>query len=212
MIVNDFNKGNQLFPDYQMIKRENPSQIDFERVFSSDIKLFDEIINESFEMMKSERKNRPPHFRNRNWHADTLNSNIQGKLIESYGGLVKWAGGRFFVKMNGKIFYFKKLDSKTKMPSHIKTRNANKLMNNYATLFEEANPIIWIGYCVDSSWSNLTGIYAASIDENVINWITDLSNFDSDSSVVYTLNKIDPDGDSVSKPLVTIKSRIAKAE
>lgn len=212
MVSNVFNKGNQLFPDYQMIKRENPSQMDFEQVFSSDIKVFGEIITESFEMMKNERKYRPPHFRNRNWHADTLNSNIQGKLIERYGGLVKWDGGRFFLKMNGKIFYFKKLDEKTKLPSHIKTKNSTKLMHNYATLFEDANPIIWIGYCVDSSWSNLTGIYAESIDENVINWITDLSGFDSDSSIVYTINKNDPTGGPTSRPLVSIKSGIAKAE
>ena len=212
MVENEFRKGNQLFPDYQMIKRENPSQMDFEQVFSSDNKLFGEIINDSFEMMKNEMLNRPPHFRNRNWHADTLNSNIQGKLIDMYGGLVKMKGGRFFLKMNGKILYFKKLDSKTKKPSHVKTWNANKLMNNYATLFEEANPIIWIGYCVDSSWSNLTGIYAASIDENVINWITDLSNYNSDSSEVYSINKIGPDLDPVSKSLVTIKTRLEKAE
>lgn len=212
MIQNVFNKGNQLFPDYQMIKRENPSQMDFKQVFSSDIKLFGEIITESFEMTKSEKQKRPPHFRNRNWHANTFNSNIQGKLIDQYGGLVKLQGGRFFLKLNGSIFYFKKLDSKTKMPSHIKTRNANKLMNNYATLFEEANPIIWIGYCVDSSCSNLTGIYAVSIDENAINWITDLSDFDSNASIVYTISKNDPDGGPTNKPLVSIKSGIAKAE
>lgn len=212
MIENLFHKGNQLFPDYQMIKRENPSQMDFEQVFASDNKLIGEIINDSFEMMKSERMNRPPHFRNRNWHADTMNSNIQGKLIDQFGGLVKMQGGRFFLKMNGKILYFKKLGSKTKKPSHITTRNATKLMNNYATLFEEPNPIIWIGYCVDSSWTNLTGIYAVAIDENEINWISDLSNYNSDLSEVYSINKNGPDIDPVSKPLVTIKTMLAKAE
>lgn len=212
MIRNEFRKGNQLFPDYQMIKRENPSQVDFEQVFSSDIMFLGEIINDSFEMMKRERMDRPPHFRNKNWHAGTMNSNIQGKLFERYGGLVKTKDGRFFLQLNGKILYFKKLDRKTKKPSHIKTWNSNKLMNNYATLFEEANPIIWIGYCVDSSWSNLTGIYAVSIDENVTNWITDLSNYNSDSSEVYPINNIGPDLDPVSKPLVTIKPRLEKAE
>jgi hypothetical protein len=211
MHLNSKNKSNQLFPDYQMIKRENPSQIDFERVFSSEIKSFVEIISESFELLKSEKATRPPHYRNRNWCADTLNSNIQGKLIEKFGRQVKWADGRFFLRLNGKSLFFKKLDNRTKMPSHIKTRNSNKLVNNYATLFEEANPIIWIGYCVNDTWSDLIGIYAVSIDENSINWITDLSNFYDALSVDEQTVSIEQEL-PVRKSLVRIKRRIAKAE
>jgi len=210
-MIYDFRReSNQLFPDYQMIKRDNPSQREFEQGFLSDIPIFDNIINESFMRMKRESLGRPPHFRNRLWNAVTMNSNIKGLIIEQYGGLAKVIDGRFCLKLNGKILFFKKVDLKTKMPFHNETITSKKLVNNLATLFETPDPIIWIGYCVDDSWTNLLGIYAESFDGNVVNWITDLSSFGACSTVNYIFNKITPAIDSIQNPLVSIKKETVK--
>lgn len=213
MSYNQEHKGNQLFSDCQMMRRETPSQREFMQVFSSEIPIFGEIITSSFERLKRESSGRGPSFQNRNWNSNTMNSNIQGLLIEHYGGSVKMNNGRFFLKINGKLLFFKKLESNSKLPMHNPTWNSRKLVNNCATLFEEPDPIIWIGYCVDNSWANLLGVYAESIEGRIINWITDdLTAFNFESTITIPINSIIPNVNLEQKPLVSIKTGLAKAE
>lgn len=206
------NEGSQLFSDYQMKKRDNLSQREFEQAFSSDIPIFGEIIKTSFESLKREGLDRPPHYKNRNWNPDTMNSNIQGNLIEQYGGAVRLDKGTFYLKMNGKILFFKKLGINSKLPSHNPTRNSIKLVNYFATLFEEPDPIVWIGYCVNKSWTSLLGFYAVSIEGKKINWISDLNDIGSELAEIIPINTNICSGDQEQKQLVSVKIKVAKAE
>ena len=212
MILHQGHKGNQLFPDCQMIRREIPSQREFEQKFSSELRVIGEIITKSFEMLKCDCQGKAPQFRDKNFHPVVMSGNIKGFLIEHYGGLVKIKGGRFFLSLNGKIIFFKKIDNTTKLPSHNETANSKKLVSHLATLFEIPDPIIWIGYCVDDSWTNLLGYYAESIVDGKINWITNLSDYESDQPVISYITPHSPEKDSEKLPLVSIKAELKKAK
>jgi hypothetical protein len=108
--------------------------------------------------------------------------------------------------------FFKKLNNKSKLPSHNPTGNSTKLVNSMATLFEESNSIIWIGYCVDKSWTNLLEICAVSIEGKNINWISDLTEYSSKSAEIIPIDNNVLNGDREQKQLVTIKVKPAKAE
>lgn len=208
-MIKDQNKGNLLFPDCQMIKRVSPSQREFEEYFSSELSVFDEILTKSFLMLKQEEEKRPPHYRNRNWHPNTMNSNVQGLLIDHFGGHVKLINGRYFLSLYGKLLSFKKLDSCTLKPTHNETSFSSRLVNQFALPMEEPNPIIWVGYCVDNPWNNLMGTYALSMDGNELNWVVNLSNEESTTEYFLSSDKLKEENQDT--PLVSIKSEIKKA-
>jgi len=165
----------KLFDESQMIRRKTADQAKFEE--DLDLETISELVYESFEMYKEESSTRAPNFRNRNWASNTINSNIQGKMMSEYGDRVKFDNGRMYLQIGGYIVFFKKL-GKDYRPQNVKTKNSEKLFHQMALPMEEPTPIVWIGYRTDDIYSELTGVYALSFIGDDINWISDLSKRD----------------------------------
>lgn len=164
----------KLFDESQMIRRKEADQAKFEEDLYPELPKLSRLIHESFEMYKIEGTNRSPNYRNRNWDSNTINSNIQGKMISEYGDRIKFDNGRMYLNLGEYIIFFKKLE-KNFRPQNIKTKNSEKLFNQLALPMEEPTPIVWIGYQTDKDYSEITGIYAISLTGDDINWISDLT-------------------------------------
>lgn len=174
-------KGTQLFRDDEMIARKNVSQQEFENSLGPENAL--KIINacqEAALKSKEEIINRAPSFQNRNFKANTWNSNVQGFLTSTFSqnsGFCK--GGRFYVEVGGHRLFFKKVNKDLK-PQNIETKAVRMYEEQLSDDIHDTMPITYIGYQVSASYTELTGVYAVHIVSGNIEWCSDLS------ELVYT--------------------------
>lgn len=171
-----------LFDVSKFETRKTADQEEFEELHRGDLQEFAKIFKEAFSMMKEESADKPQHFKNKNYHATVMSGNVAGLLRENFPNAVKdGPHDRLMFSREGKFcLYFKKLDGRKK-PSNVRTEYAELVAYQKTIKGGDKMPIIFIGYTVDDSWSELTGFYAVYIDNGKRVWVTTFSD-ESDSS------------------------------
>lgn len=193
-----YDKNMQLFSDSEMIQRKMTTQEEFERSFQLYAECTVEAIEHAFEDLSVLCRNTKPNFQNRNFKANNLNSYVQGYLSECSNFLAEIKDGRFSVSINGHRLFPKKV-SKHLLPSNIPTK-AVRMYNNQESHNElDTDPVTYIGYVVDDTWSALTGVYAIHMENNTIAWVSDLASLafnqkqittnQADDDIIVTLKK-----------------------
>jgi len=166
-------KLTQLFDSSKYEKRKTADQEEFEKLHKRDFPMWKEIMHEAFKMTKEESSRKQPHFKDKNYHATVMSGNIQGLLKERFPNEVKiGAHDRLMFSRKGKYcIYFKKLDDR-KMPNNVKTEYVELIAYQKTIAGGDKMPIVFVGYCVDDEWFDLTGIYAVFIDDNKRAWVS----------------------------------------
>jgi hypothetical protein len=200
-------KSINLFRDDKVYKRKSANQDEFEKNLKAFLPDFSRILDKGFQMTLSERSRKPPHYRNRNFTATVMSGNIQGLLVDNFPENAKVCEDtRLRFRYGGYVVLFKKLDDNLR-PLHVETNNTKRLMSQQCLPFEEPNPVVWCGYTTDKTNSVLTGKYVVCIDNDCLEWVLDLSDYDESQKIIDIKNPL-PDDDNGT--LVTVKSGLAK--
>ena len=166
----------KIFDRTQYLPRKPLSQLEFESAISDYTHAIINIFESAFSMMLEEAQGKKPNYFNRNWHSVVMNGNIQGLLLDYFGPEKIRFGpkGRFYLHIPGiSKIYFKKLDNR-KRPQNVITENDQLIKKQLTDDIDDLSSNIFIGYVVNSLWSEIKGIHAVSLsDYNDLNWIVD---------------------------------------
>jgi hypothetical protein len=154
--------------------RITDSASDFERIMESKIEGLVKLHLKALELLQTQRGSLPPDFCNRNSNSNNMNSIIRGLAKQAFPiGFRTTENGTFYVEIEGHCrLFFKKLDNKF-MPNYVKTRNSQRILNQYSLGFDQL-PVIFIGYRPNITWDNLDFISAVYISGGQKIWISDL--------------------------------------
>lgn len=212
-------KGMQLFPDSEMIARKSVNQQEFEsKIGPENAYKLVLACEKGIEKSKEELNNRPESFKNRNYNANTVNSNIQGFLIEQFPQESKFCkGSRFSLEINGQKIFPKKI-GKGFWPSNVQTRAVQMYNEQLTDDISEVLPITYLGYQLSPSCTDLKGVYAVHICGGHIEWVSDIAGIAyegmhsssstlSESSVIHNQ---DEDEDSIPVKVKTGKFSLKK--
>jgi hypothetical protein len=194
-----------LFDVSKFESRKMAAQEEFEELHKEDMKEFLKIFQEAFEMTKAESKSKARHFKNKNYNANVMNGNIAGLLLERFPNEVKEGpNDRVMFSRNGKFcIYFKKLDDR-KMPSNVRTDYVELVAFQKTLPGGDKMPIVFVGYTVSDDWSELTGVYAVYIQGKKREWVTIISDSNSDDSAVPMI------GGQPIKPVAPKENRVRR--
>ena len=170
-------KGMQLFSDEEMIARKNIESDEFEDLIGPEnAEKIVTACQNAFDTTWEAIRNRPPSYQNFQWKANELNSNVQGQMTEAFPnncGFLKGCRHRFYVDIAGQKLFCKQVDHKLN-PKCATTRTVTMYDNQQSDDVDETNPITYIGYEVDPSYSALLGVYAIHYSGGK-KWISDLA-------------------------------------
>lgn len=167
-------KVNKLFDDSQTKKRVSAEQDEFERNHLELLMDAYEAFNEAFKLMLEEKGRHKRLYRNKNWPANTLNGFAVGLIYEKHPSYMKPDNGSFIYMGRKAIIKFKKLNDNY-LPDNVKTRKVTLERTQRAFLEEVDWPIIYVGYRLNRSFTEIVGYYAVCVDNwNNLLWITDL--------------------------------------
>ena len=115
---------------------------------------------------------------------------------------------RYYLDLHPEFrIYFKKLDNKYR-PGNVITQHSTSIIRQLALPFyDDQSTIVFIGYQVDKTWSNILGVYAVNILDKKMEWITDITNFGSnyEMSDINIIDPVIPPSDQLGGKLVSIK-------
>ncbi len=191
----NFYKNRQLFPESEIIVRKSLNQIDFEDSIKGEnaFKIVTACKN-GFTMAKNKIMTTPRAYQNRNYKPNTLNSCIQGCMIEQFpytSGFCK--GRRYYVKVNNNLLFCKQINKRFK-PSNIQTRTVAMYDDQKSDNLNDTLPITYIGYQVSESYIELLGIYAVHMVGGDIEWISDIPSLACVEDSRATSTTMEPEG------------------
>lgn len=167
-------KGKTLFADSQIKRRTTADQDEFILNHKELLIEVVSVFNKSMDMMLAEKSHHPPKYRDKTWAATTLNGFVVGLMRDKYPREMKKEGGNFCFLGKRAILKFKKLDNHY-LPGNVRTDKANLERTQMALFDEPGWPIIYLGYTVNKSFTEITGCYAVCLDDwERIRWICDL--------------------------------------
>lgn len=166
----------QLFRDEEMIVRKSLSRVDFEDSIKGG---FAENILKSCTRgvlkTKDDLKDRSRSFTNKVLRPNTLNSNIQGFMIEEFKENCRFnSDGRFYLEINGNKLFCKKI-GKNYRPCNVPTKKVKMYNEQKSNDKDDTLPITYIGYRVSATCTELLGVYAVHMSGGDIEWISDIS-------------------------------------
>lgn len=201
-------KEKTIFADSQIKKRMTADQ---EAFILNHKELLIEVVsvfNKGMDMMLTEKSNHSPRFRDKTWAATTLNGFVIGLLREKYPREMKCEGGNYSFYGNKAILKFKKLDNHY-LPGNVHTNKAHLERTQMALFDAPSWPIIYVGYTVNLSFTEITGCYAVCLDSwERVRWITDLEDIATQYESTRTLSIVHSIVQTQEKtePLVRAKS------
>ena len=150
-------------------------QIAFEQCFKAEASVFIDIILHAHKQTISDLSPKGLKYQMRMTKSTLMNGNIKGLLFDQFPNEMKESKtGRFYLhRAKEFILLFKKLNDKS-MPSNINTRNARKIFAQLALDFDEALPIVFMGFTVSNTWEQIKHIRAVYIKDGKKVWIADL--------------------------------------
>lgn len=204
-------KGSYLFSEEEMYPRKKVSQSEFEESISG---VSVQIVNACYDGLRECLELSLAHSgaaRMRNFKPTTLNSLMNGKLMESFkdsSGID--SDGRFYLLIGEGKLFLKKVDSGFKH-KNIPTKKVGMYNNQLSCSDQDSFPITIIGYQVDESYTNIIGIYAIHYENGDISWVSDVEYIASKSNDAISLNYLnDNDVDEVSVAVKGGKQRKAE--
>lgn len=159
-----------------------------------------EIVEDSWEKTKMDNMVHPL-ARDKTWRAKTMNLHIRVGLYRRCLSNLRESKGKFFLDISGYRLSFNKL-GKNLCPSKAKTGQSRQLQGfcqgNLFSSIENYQEIhhVYLGYTLDSTEENLTGIYFVSFSSGKPEWVYPLK---QTAQITPTVGLSD-------KPLVRIKS------
>lgn len=204
-------KGSYLFSEEEMYPRKKVSQSEFEESISG---VSMQIVNACYDGFRECLDLSQTHrgaARMRNFKPTNLNSLMAEKLMESFqdsSGID--SDGRFYLSIGGGKLFLKKVDSSFKH-KNIQTKNVGMYNKQLSASNQDSSPITFIGYQVDESYTNITGVYAIHYENGDISWVSDVEYIASKSNEAISLNYLkDNDVDEVSVAVKGGKQRKAE--
>lgn len=187
--------------------RKTASEAEFEENFREFLPDLFYAFEYAFEKMCAERANLKSNEINSRWPANAVNRYVFSWLVEN-------PKTRLFIKKQNNTFYFergqykltfKKVD-KYFRPSYNPTEQSLLLERNLTSSDDDLLSVIFIGYQVDDTWSQLKGVHAISRSGDQLNWRIDLENWISahNANTQRTINS-SVDKVPVSEPEVKLK-------
>ena len=204
-------KGSYLFTEEEMYPRKKVSQSEFEESISGVAMQIVNACYDGFQECLELSKAHSGAARMRNFKPTILNSFMDEKLMESFkdsSGID--SDGRFYLSIGEGKLFLKKVDSGFKH-KNIPTKNVGMYNNQLSASDQDSSPITIIGYQVDESYTNITGVYAIHYENGDISWVSDVEYIASNSNEAISLNYLkDNDVDEVSVAVKGGKQRKAE--
>lgn len=153
--------------------RKDERQVRFETVMAPYLLQINSAYEDAFIAMNDELEGRSPSYKNHLSKPNRMNEQIKGKLTEIFGSKVrKLPYNRFGLFLEGYVFLFKKLD-RFGRPSNVKTKNSLAMTGQSKLNYPGQPEIIHIGYFTND-WEQLNSILAVKIEDQAIQWTSDL--------------------------------------
>lgn len=172
------------FSQLRLFHRDNRMMSEFESTLGDYLPLIKSAILNSFAELQKERSIKRPRDLNRNWNANTMNGFIHGQLLDLVPEyFVELNHGRFGVRFPDKfLLLFKKLN-KNLHPESISTLTSNNYLDQLTTSDSETETVVFIGFTVNKTWDQITGIFAVNIISGVIDWVFDFDDIGKNISI-----------------------------
>lgn len=203
-------KGQQyLFDPNKYSPRKTASESEFQEQLSEFLPEFFHAFEYAFEKMCAERTSLRANEINSRWPANAINRYVYSWLTDNPKTLpfIKKQSNTFYFEYGQYKLTFKKVDNNYR-PSYIATEQSQMLERNLTSSDEDTLSVIFIGYQVDDTWSQLKGAYALSRNGDQLKWRIDLDNLESshnaNSQNLRTLDLFS-EKTPVSEPEVTLK-------
>lgn len=194
-----------LFDFSKFPQRESASRSEFEADLEKLLPEFIKAYEHAFQRMCEERSNLSPKEINSRWAPDAINRHIHAWLINhpEFSLLIKKEHNTFYLEMGKYKLQFKKLNDRYR-PSYHATKRSSLNESNRTSSRHDLKTIIFIGYQVDATWSDLKGIYAVSLIDKQIDWILDLHDLVSAKNGIMIFDQ-DLKPNNIVEPEVKIK-------
>lgn len=198
-----------LFDPDKYSLRKTASEAEFQEQFREFLPDFYLAFEYAFAKMCDERSCLRSNEINSRWPANAMNRYVYSWLVDNPKTLpyIKKQNNTFYFEMGQFKLTFKKVDKHFR-PSYIPTEQSLLLERNLSSSADDLLSIIFVGYQVDSTWSQLNGVHAISRNGEKLNWRIDLEIWASGNIMatqnVKTLNLFE-DKAPVSEPEVKLK-------
>lgn len=196
-----------LFDPNKYSPRKTASEAEFKENFREFLPDFFYAFEYAFEKMCAERANLKSNEINSRWPANAVNRYVYSWLVNNPKTLpfIKKQNNTFYFERGQYKLTFKKVDKYFK-PSYNPTEQSLLLERNLTSSEDDVLSIIFIGYRVDDTWSQLLGVHAISRSGDQVNWRIDLEDSVSahNANTQRTINS-SVDRAPVSEPEVKLK-------